>query len=83
MSSRDHPLAFSTRPPRSSWVAGSSGRPVGDRFLLVLRSIIWSEQNAADVTRVLDEIGLAGRYAVLYLDDTDELHVIRDEKGVV
>lgn len=63
----DWPLAFT-----SDHVVGE-----GDRVVLVLRSAVWDVAAVADITSVLDRMGLEGRYAILYLDSTDELHVVR------
>jgi hypothetical protein len=64
-------LAFST--------AKSFG--AGDRLILVLRSITWSEAAVEDIVSTLDGIGLKGRYAVIYLDDVDEAHIVRASSG--
>ena len=62
-----YPLAFSTAP--------SDG--IGDRLILVLRGKHWGESTVSDITSTLDGIGLSGRYAIVYLDEVDEAHVVR------
>lgn len=47
----------------------------GDRLVLILRSGIWDEKNVSDITKTLDDLDIV--YAILYLDATDEAHVIR------
>lgn len=62
-----YPLAFASKKHQSE----------GDRLILVLRSAIWSANLVQDIIDTLDQIGLEGRYAVLYLDPEDEAHVVR------
>jgi hypothetical protein len=48
----------------------------GDRLVLILRSVVWDERNVQDLMDALDRIQLGGRYAILYLDKDDEVHVV-------
>ena len=59
----DSPLAITSKP-----------NP-GDKLILVLRSIVWSEKAVNDLQKALDDACVG--YVILYLDGSDEAHVVR------